>query len=43
MYDKELAEEDIDELDNQEDGSEIHTLLPAHVRKPNKARFLSNL
>ena len=43
MYDKELADDDVDELEDQEDGSQMHALLPAHVINPAKARFLTNL
>ena len=43
LSDKELAEEDIDEFDDQEDGSQIHTLKPANASDQVKARFLSNL
>ena len=43
MYDKELADDDVDELEDQEDGSLMHALLPAHVINPAKARFLTNL
>lgn len=43
MYDKELADDDSDELEDQEDESKMRAQLPAHVINPAKTRLLTNL